>query len=119
MTNDGPQPTDDARLKWFWRNVVGLGVGIAATIYGLFGLVARHAWLPGLRGNNHTANGLHAVAIALIYLTGGLYLVCRLFMHTRPRRRTDDSLLYLGEVGLLVVLIGSLLYVLLKVGSAG
>jgi len=98
---------------------LGLGVGGVSAVYGVYALMSQHAWLPGLRGGNSAVTGAHGVAVAVAYLAGGLYLLCRHFLDPRAKTDLGRGEAYLAETALLVVLIGCLVYVLLRVGTAG
>lgn len=109
----------DGRLGWLKEYVVGLGVGTCATLYGLVALWIGHTFLPGLKGGNSTVAGAHAAGLAGAYVAGGLYLLCRFFLHRRCRREARRAQLYLVENVLLVLFIVALVYTLLQVGTVG
>ena len=113
------EKTECPRIKWLKQYGLGLGVGAVSAAYGVIALLTRHAWLPGLRGENSGVVGTHGLAVATAYLTGGLYLVLRFFVHPRSETESGRGQICLAENFLLLVLIGCLVYVLLKVGTAG
>jgi len=110
---------DKPKSRWFKHYVLGLALGSGCAIYGAIGLMMRHAWIPGLRGGNSSVTGAHGMAVAAAYLAGGLFLLCRHWLHPRSRTAAGRGQLCLAENALLLVLIGSLIYVLLRVGTAG
>ena len=103
----------------FRHYVAGLGLGVAVMCYGLLALVTRHAFLPGLIGGNSTVSGSRGTGLALAYMSGGLYLVLRLFAQPRAKSAPAAGLLHHAQNAVLLVLIGSLLYVLWQVGAVG
>jgi len=104
---------------WVRQYIIGLGVGGVSCVYGLIALWTRHTFLPGLKGGNATVSGAHGAGLAIAYTTGGLYLLCRFFLHRRFRSAALRAQLYLIENVLLLVLIASLGYVLWQVGTVG
>jgi len=105
---------------WAWTKqyVIGLGVGIICTVYGLIALVVGKTFLPSLNRNNHMLRNRAGVALAVAYLTGGLFLIARLHLEKKthiPRARAN---LYLLENALLIGFIGTLVYVLFHMGAA-
>lgn len=116
------EPVDQSgkpRLRWLRQYVIALALGVPIAIYGAIALLTRNTFLPGLRGGNSTLTGPHGVAMAVVYLVGGLFLVCRFFVDPRCRSKHARSEVYLVENILLAVLIGAAVYVLLRVGTAG
>jgi len=113
------QPKHESRPNWVKQYVLGLGFGVASVVYGLVALWTKHAFLPGLKGGSSTASGAHGAALAAAYVAGGLFVVCRFFLHTRLRSRWAHRHLYLAENVLLLMLIAALLYVLWQVGTVG
>ena len=109
----------DRDASWVRQYVIGLGVGAASAVYGLIALWTRHTFLPGLKGGNATVSGAHGAGLAAAYTVGGLYLICRFFLHRRCRSEARRAQLYLVENVLLLVLIASLGYVLWQVGTVG
>jgi len=109
----------DPDARWVRQYVIGLGVGCVSAVYGLYALWTRHTFLPGLKGGNATVSGAHGAGLALAYTVGGLYLLCRYFLHRRFRSEARRAQLYLVENVLLLVLIASLGYVLWQVGTVG
>jgi Mg/Co/Ni transporter MgtE len=109
----------ESRRRWVKEYVVGLGLGAALAVYGLIAFWTKHTFLPGLKGGNLTVSGLHGAGLAAAYVSGGLYLVCRLFVQRRCRSAAAQGQVYLIENVLLVVLIASLAYVLWQVGTVG
>ena len=99
--------------------VIGLGVAICATLYGAYALMVGQSYLPGVRGGTTTVSGTHGRGIALAYLVGGVFLFLRFFLEKRCHREFNRNQVYLVENALLIVLIGTLVYVLLNVGTAG
>jgi hypothetical protein len=106
-----------------WHSIkeygIGLAGGAACTLYGLYALASRRAYLPGLKGGTATVQGSHGVGAAALYLAGGLFLVLRLFLHRRCRSEFARRQVYLLENCLLLAFIGAAFYVLLNVGTAG
>jgi hypothetical protein len=109
----------ESGTNWLRQYVVGLGLGLVSAVYGLIALVMRNSFLPGLKGGSHTVKGPHAVAVAIVYLAGGLFLVFRFFLDPRCRARHTRAEVYLAENVLLILLIAAAVYVLLSVGTAG
>ncbi len=101
----------------FRHYVAGLGLGIAIAGYGLLALVTRPAFLPGLIGGNSTVSGPRGTGLAFAYISGGLYLVLRLFAQPRVKSEVATGLLHHMQSAVLMVLIASLLYVLWQVGA--
>ncbi len=117
MREDGTEKWD--WLLWVIQYVVGLMIGVPAALYGMYALMSGRTYLPGLRGGTATVHGSHGVGAALLYLAGGIFLVCRFFLHRRFRSHSARSQVYLLENLLLMVFIGAAFYVLLNVGTAG
>ncbi|MCD6415665.1 MAG: hypothetical protein J7M08_03080 [Planctomycetes bacterium] len=114
------QPDEQRRKRpWFVSYAIGLILGLLSAAYGLYALLDGSAYLPGLRGGTATVHGKHGVGAAVIYLTGGLFLLCRFFIHQRLRSEGDRKLIYVLENALLLALIAAVFYVLLNVGTAG
>jgi hypothetical protein len=109
----------DRYRGWVRQYVIGLGIGGVSVLYGLIALWTHHTFLPGLKGGNATVSGAHGAGLALAYTVGGLYLLCRFFLHRRFRSEARRAQLYLVENVLLLVLIASLGYVLWQVGTVG
>jgi hypothetical protein len=109
----------EPKRTWFREYVVGLGLGGASTVYGLFALWTQHSFLPGLKGGSPMLTGLHSAAIAAVYISGGLYLVVRFYVHERLRKPAGRRRAYLAENFLLIMLISALAYVLWQVGTVG
>ncbi len=107
------------RGNWFRQYVIGLGLGLVSAVYGVIAMLTRNSFLPGLKGGSHTVTGSHAVAVALVYLAGGLFLAFRFFLDPRCRARHTRAEVYLAENLLLMLLIAAAVYVLLSVGTAG
>lgn len=97
--------------------MLGLGVGAAASVYGVVALLMGRTFLPGLAGGNHTVRNRSGQALAAAYLLGGLYLVLRLYLERRMGRPKRRSWLYWVQSAILAGFIGALVYVLLNVGS--
>jgi len=110
---------DGRRLGWLKEYVLGLGAGTLCMAHGLYGVVTRSAFLPGLKEGRFLLQGTSGLDLAVGYLTGGLYLLVRFFVHPRCRTESRRSQVYMVECGLLVGFMAALVYVLLKVGSAG
>jgi len=104
---------------WVKQYVLGLGFGAASAIYGLVALWTKHSFMPGLRGGNATVTGGHGAALAGAYIAGGLFVICRFFLHSRFRSHSARGRIYMAENFLLLVLIAALLYVLWQVGTVG
>jgi hypothetical protein len=100
---------------WFRRYVIGLGLGSAIAAYGAAALLTGRTFLPGYQVHSLLVHGRTGAALAAGYVSGGLYLVLRLFVE--PRMTSRDRLRPLGmaQNGLLVVFIAALVYVLLHV----
>lgn len=105
------------QFAWFREYVVGLALGAATAIYGVVALWSRHTFLPGLKGGNSGVSGTHGAGLAAAYIAGGLFLICRLFLHRRCRSESSRGQVYLVQNLLLIVLILSLAYVLWQVGT--
>ncbi|MHC4592023.1 MAG: hypothetical protein ACYS8L_04920 [Planctomycetota bacterium] len=110
---------NEAKRSWLKEYVIGLGLGGASAIYGVVAFWVRHAYLPGIKGGNNGVTGLHGAAAAAGYLAGGLYLVCRHFLHRRCRSASRRGQMCLIENVLLMVLIAAVVYVLWQVGTVG
>ena len=108
-----------ARRDALRQYVLGLGIGGLCALYGLYGLVTRTAFLPVLKGGPSVLRGLSALDLAAGYLSGGLYLVLRFYLHRRCRSEAIRRQVYAAEVVLLAVFIGALVWLLLTVGSVG
>jgi hypothetical protein len=106
---------------WSKTKQYGFGIGLAAvlTLYGLYALIVGHAYLPGVRGGTATVGGLHGRGVAAAYLVGGLFLFFRFFLEKHVRRQFNRDQVYFIQNLLLIILIASLVYVLLNVGTAG
>ncbi len=115
----GAEPKPTPKRTWFKEYFIGLGVGGASALYGLFALWTQHSFLPGLKGGSPMLTGWHTAAIAGIYISGGLYLLLRFYVHVRLRKPAGRRRAYLAENFLLIVLIASLAYVLWQVGTVG
>jgi hypothetical protein len=107
------------RSDWVKQYVIGLVLGSLSALYGLYALVTRHAFLPNLVPGHSTLVGNSAMPLAAGYLSGGLYLVLRFFVHRRCRSEPARAQVYLAENALLMAFIAALVYLLLKVGSVG
>lgn len=105
--------------RWFQRYVVGIGLALLSAGYGAYALMAGRSYLPGLRGGTTAVTGAHGRGVAMVYLFGGMYLLCRLFLEKHVHSESSRTQFYLFENALLLVLVGSLVYVLLNVGTAG
>jgi len=117
VTRESPENAKHrSRLKEY---VLGVAVGILGGVYGVYALMSGSTYIPGLQGGTATARGSHGVGAALVYLTGGVFLLFRFFVHPRCRSESARSQVYLLENLLLIAFIGSALYVLLRVGTAG
>lgn len=103
---------------WFNQYVAGLSLGAICTLYGAYALLSGAAYLPGLQGAAGAVTGAHGRGVAVIYLVGGIYLICRLFLEPRVRRESYRLQLYFLQNVLLLALVAALVYVLLKVGAA-
>jgi len=112
-------PKTEPKRTSFREYVVGLGLGGASTLYGLVALWTQHSFLPGLKGGSPMLTGLHSAAIASVYISGGLYLILRFYVHERLRKPAGRRRAYLAENFLLVMLIAALAYVLWQVGTVG
>jgi hypothetical protein len=117
MKEKRPEVPRGPRPSRFKEYVLGLVVGPLCAIYGLVALWMQQTFLPGLKGDGHTISGTRGAALATAYLTGGLYLLARLFIHHRCRSESARAQLYLAENVLLVLLIAALAYVLWHVGN--
>ncbi len=109
----------NSRASWFRQYVIGLGLGLVSAVYGIIALLTRNSFLPGLKGGSHTVKGPHGVAVAIVYLAGGLFLIFRFFVDPRCHARHSRAEVYLAENLLLILLIAAAVYVLLSVGTAG
>jgi hypothetical protein len=98
---------------------VGLVLGLATAGYGLIALWTGRTFLPGIKGQTSTVTGSHGAAMAAAYVSGGLYLFLRFFLHKRCRSEWARAQVYLMENALLIVLIAVLAYVLWQVGTVG
>ncbi|KPK61976.1 MAG: hypothetical protein AMK73_07105 [Planctomycetes bacterium SM23_32] len=113
------RPEGEPKRSPIKQYVVGLGLGSVGAVYGAIALLTRHTFLPGLKGGNSTVSGAHGAALAAAYLVGGLFLICRFFLHPRCRSERSRAQVYLVENVLLTLLIASLAYVLWQVGAVG
>ncbi len=109
----------ERQLGWVRQYLIGLVLGAVCAMYGVIAMLTRNTFMPGLRGGDHTLKGAHGIALALVYLLGGLFLVCRFFVEPRCRSRFARGQIYLAQNALLILLIAAAVYVLLKVGTAG
>jgi hypothetical protein len=107
------------RRDLFKQYVLGLGLGPLGAVYGAYALMAGESYLPGLRGGAATVTGAHGRGVAVAYLVGGVYLICREFIEKHVHDEWTRTQLYFFQNLLLVILIGILVYVLLNVGTAG
>ncbi len=105
------------RRAWVKEYGIGLGLGPMCALYGLIALLGGRTFLPGLRGGKMTVTGPNGLGLAAAYVAGGLFLICRFFVHRRCRTRFARGQIYLLENLLLIVVIAALVYVLLKVGT--
>jgi len=119
MMKKRADPRADPGASRLRQYVIGLGLGTACAVYGLVALWMQRTFLPGLKGGNATVSGAHGAGLAIAYTVGGLYLVCRFFLHRRCRSEARRAQLYLVENVLLIVLIAALGYVLWQVGTVG
>lgn len=107
------------RLSWGKEYVVGLGLGTAAVLYGVAGIIMRRIYMPGFTAQDARLTGPSATAMAAAFIAGGLYLLLRLYGEKRLHTQSAKAQVYMAEVALLVAFIGGLLYVLFKVGTVG
>ena len=108
-----------SRPAWPGRYVLGLGVGTAASLYGIIALAMGRTFLPGRHAHEVLVGGRSGFALALAYLLGGVYLLVRHFLEGAVRSGKTRARLRALENALLVGFIGALVYVLLHVGEAG
>jgi hypothetical protein len=113
------QAKGEQKTSWFTERVIGLGLGSAITLYGLFALWTRRTFLPGIKGGSPTVTGAHGAALAAAYFAGGMFLIFRFYIHERCRSARRRGQVYLIENALLVMLIVALIYVLWQVGTVG
>lgn len=99
---------------WFRQYVLGLGIGVLSSLYGLLALVLGRTVMPGFGAGNHVMTGWNGAAMAGAYLTGGLYLVLRWFLEKRLQSPKARGELHAVQVMLLVGFIATLVYVLLN-----
>jgi hypothetical protein len=119
MAQPPEQPVPGRRAVVIKEYVIGLGVAICSALYGAYALMVGQSYLPGVRGGTTTVGGTHGRGVALAYLVGGVFLFLRFFLEKRCHREFTRNQIYLVENMLLIVLIGTLIYVLLNVGTAG
>jgi len=108
-----------SRSRWVRQYVVGLAFGAAAAAYGVYALASGHAFLPGLKARNSMLHGAHGRAMAIAYLAGGLFLVCRFFFEARCRTAFARGQVYIVQNVLLVAFVAAVVYVLLSVSAVG
>ncbi len=124
MTSDTDTTTTNdvweapAAAGWFKRLALGAIAGGLCSLYGVYGLITRSAFLPGLKGGHSVLTGRHAVDLAAAYFAGGAYLVLRFMVENRCRTESQYRTVYWAECLLLGGFIGAIVYVLLNVGSA-
>ncbi len=111
----GPAPERGG--GWFRCYVLGFGLGSAATLYGVLALLMGRTFLPGYHAAALLVKGGSALALALAYLTGGVYLLLRLFVERKAPAFTARSQVHLAQNALLGVFIAALAYTLWRVGS--
>lgn len=111
----GPAP--QGRGGWFCCYVLGLGLGSASALYGVLALLMGRTFLPGYHADALLVKGGSALALALAYLTGGVYLLLRLFVERKAPAFTARKQVYLAQNVLLGIFIAALAYTLWRVGS--
>lgn len=107
------------RLRWLGEYVLGLGVGPLVALYGVYSAVMGRSMLPGLGAQPYAFEGRLGLDLAAAYLAGGLYLILRLYVHRRCRSESAWAQVYVAENALLIVFIGTVVYLLVAVGSVG
>jgi FtsH-binding integral membrane protein len=110
---------ETGRRAWLKQNVLGLGLGTAAFMYGLIALAMGRAFVPGFSLRDSLLTGDAALAMALAFISGGAYLFLRFFLERRLRKPSTRAQVYMVQVALLVGFIGSLLFVLFKGSEVG
>jgi len=102
-------------MNFIKHYILGWTLGLTASVYGLAALLAGRAFFPGLHGPNLTVDGRGGLVMAVTYLSGGLFLLFRLVVEKRVETRTWRTVTYVAENILLLALIASMIYVLIKV----
>lgn len=114
----GGEPTRGATRRSWWALLWTL-VGAGAAAYGIVALATGRTFLPGYHASRLLIGGHTGAALALGYLSGGLYMVVRHYLEGMVSSPEGRSHLYLIEKALLVAFIASLVYSLLHVGTLG
>src|SRR5262245_11353972 len=65
--------------------LVGVGVALLPTIYGVYCLVTGHAILPAERGSDLDVYGDAAIALGITYMAVGLFIHAQWFWGLHPR----------------------------------
>lgn len=122
---DDDKLTEQSQDAPLWRKVrdavltyvFGTGVGSVLLTYGAIALVRDKTFLPGQAGGDHFIQGRSGIMLALAYACGGLFLLVRLVLEKFWRGAAARERICVVENALLIVLIGSLIYVLVNVGE--
>ncbi len=95
--------------------ILGWTLGVAATVYGLIAMLTGRAFIPGLHGGDLTLGGRGGTALALAYMSGGVFLLLRLVLEKKTKSRSAQTALYMAQNMLLLVFIASLVYILVRI----
>jgi len=107
-----------SRWAWIKQHVIGLGLGVIFSVYGVIAVLTDRAFLPALQGEEHILTNTNGFALGGAYLAGGVFLLLRFYMEKKVHAQPSRANLYLVQNLVLIVLIAALAYVLLHVGTA-
>ena len=102
-------------MRFIKEYIMGWALGLAASLYGIFAIITGQAFLPGLNREQWALGGRGGRALALAYLCGGVFLLIRMVLEKKSVWKRHQALFYTLENALLIVVVGAVIYILVRV----